>query len=126
MPLKAAQPGPAATHRSFAMNAYAIAHLKSVNWNGDVVSYVRRIDQTLIPFDGVFRIHGANPEVTEGELPGHIVLIEFPSMQQARAWYASDAYQQILPLRTRHSEGVAALIEGLPDGYLAVDLLAKF
>ena len=108
------------------MNTYAIAHLKSVHWNGDVVSYVRQIDQTLAPYGGVFRIHGANPEVTEGEFPGHIVLIEFPSMEQARAWYASDAYQQILPLRTRHSDGVAALIEGLPDGYRAVDLLAKF
>jgi uncharacterized protein (DUF1330 family) len=108
------------------MNAYAIAHLKSVDWNGDVVSYVRRIDETLVPFGGVFRIHGTNPEVTEGELPGHIVLIEFPSMEMARAWYHSKAYQEILPLRTRHSDSAAALIEGLPAGYRAVDLLAKY
>ncbi|WP_439517408.1 DUF1330 domain-containing protein [Hydrogenophaga sp.] len=108
------------------MNAFAIAHLRSVNWNGDVVSYVRQIDETLTPFGGVFRIHGANPEVTEGELPGHIVLIEFPSMDMARAWYHSEAYQAILALRTRHSEGFAALIEGLPEGYRAVDLLAKY
>jgi uncharacterized protein (DUF1330 family) len=91
-----------------------------------MVSYVRQIDDTLVPFGGVVRIHSANPEVTEGELRGHIVVIDFPSMEMAKAWYPSAAYQAILPLRTRHSDITAALIEGLPEGYRAVDLLAKY
>ena len=33
-------------------------------------------------------------------------------------------YQEILPLRTGNSDGIAALVEGVPNGYRAVDKLA--
>lgn len=47
-----------------------------------------------------------------------MVLIEFPGgMADARQWYASPAYQDILPLRTDHIEGVAVLVEGVDPGY---------
>ncbi|WP_438270646.1 DUF1330 domain-containing protein [Streptomyces platensis] len=36
---------------------------------------------------------------------------------QARDWYASPAYLEILPLRTRHVDGDVVLVPGVPDGY---------
>ena len=45
--------------------------------------------------------------------PGRMVVIEFPDAQAARDWYASPAYQEILPLRTRNCETGMILVEGL-------------
>jgi uncharacterized protein (DUF1330 family) len=52
-------------------------------------------------------------------------VIAFPGLDAARAWYDSPAYQEILPLRTRNADGVALLVDGVPDGYRAADLAAK-
>ncbi len=106
------------------MAAYAVAHLRSVDLNAEVVAYLRRIDATLGPFGGRFLVHGVRPEVREGEWPGDLVVIGFPDLDAARAWYDSPAYQEILPLRTRNSAGVALLVDGVPEGYRAADLAA--
>ena len=107
------------------MTAYAVAHLRSVDQNAEIVDYLSRIDATLDPFGGHFVVHGALPEVREGEWPGFLVVIGFPDLAAARAWYDSPAYQEILPLRTRNADGVALLVDGVPEGYRAVDYLAK-
>lgn len=104
------------------MSAFAIAHLRSVEWGPEIIEYLKKIDDTLVPHGGAFLIHGSMPEVLEGELPGQVVVIRFPDMDKARAWYDSPAYQAILPLRTRNSDGIAFLVQGVPDGYRAAAL----
>lgn len=55
------------------------------------------------------------PEVIEGTWPcTRTVLIEFPSGEDAMAWYRSDAYQQLAQHRFAASEADIALIQGLP------------
>jgi uncharacterized protein (DUF1330 family) len=49
------------------MTAYAIGHLHNVELCADVIEYLERIDDTLEPFGGRFIVHGARPEVREGE-----------------------------------------------------------
>lgn len=96
--------------------AYAIAHLRTPKAHPEVFGYLERIQATLEPFEGRFLVHGPQVEVVEGEWPGSIVVIEFPSADHARQWYASPGYRQILPLRTRNIEGSAILAEGVrPD-----------
>lgn len=101
------------------MPAYAIAHLRTVDLNEEIVTYLRKIDATLEPYEGRFLIHGVMPEVVEEPFPGALVCIEFPDLERARAWYASDGYQEILPLRTENSDSSAILVEGTPPGYRA-------
>ena len=103
------------------MPAYAVAHLRSVDVNAEVVDYMRRIDATLEPFGGRFLVHGVLPEVVEGEWPGFLVVIGFPDLDAARAWYDSPAYREILPLRLRNSDTVALIVDGVPEGYRAAD-----
>ncbi len=62
------------------MTAYAVAHLRTVDQNAEIVDYLRRIDATLDPFGGRFVVHGALPEVLEGEWPGFLVVIGFPDL----------------------------------------------
>ncbi len=108
-----------------AMTAYAIAHLRDVDLNEEIVDYIRRIDETLTPFGGRFLVHGVTPEVLESPWEGDLVIIAFPDRAAARAWYDSPAYQAILPLRTRNSRSAAFIVEAVPEGYRAMDFLAK-
>ncbi|MFI8993164.1 DUF1330 domain-containing protein [Streptomyces sp. NPDC053542] len=99
------------------MSAYAVGHIRGESRHEDVLSYMERIQETLDPFGGRFRVHGAKAEVREGSWPGHLVLIEFPDLDSARAWYDSPAYQELIPLRTRHLDADILLVPGVPPGY---------
>ena len=54
---------------------------------------------------------------------GSIVIVAFPDRTQAGAWYASPAYQAILPLRTRNARGWVVLVDGVGEEHCATDLL---
>ena len=97
--------------------AYAIAHLRTPQINDEVLDYIERIQDTMDPFDGRFLVHGAEVEVMEGEWPGTIVILEFPDVDAAKAWYASPAYQAILPLRTDNIDGEVIIVGGVDRGY---------
>ncbi|MBA4013345.1 MAG: DUF1330 domain-containing protein [Phenylobacterium sp.] len=105
------------------MSAYAIAHLRNVVPGEPIAQYLHEIDSTLAPFGGKFRIHGGQAEVLEGDWSGDLIMIEFADRQSARAWYASPAYQQILPLRTGSSQGDVIFLDGVPDDHRATDVL---
>ncbi|GAA2619571.1 MULTISPECIES: DUF1330 domain-containing protein [Streptomyces] len=99
------------------MPAYGFAHLRGRRNHPDVIEYLHRIQATLDPFAGRFVIHGPPAEVVEGSWPGSMVLIEFPGLAEARAWYDSPAYRAIVRLRTDHIEGDLLLIEGVGPDY---------
>ncbi|MFD8639168.1 DUF1330 domain-containing protein [Streptomyces zaomyceticus] len=101
------------------MTAYAIGNLhpKPV-LDEEIFVYMERIQATLDPFGGHFLVHGAPArEVPEGDWPGAVVIIGFPSYENARAWYGSADYQALIPLRTRHMSGDVLLIDGVAPGY---------
>jgi uncharacterized protein (DUF1330 family) len=106
------------------MPAYAIAHLRTVDLNDQIKEYLEKIDATLEPFSGRFLIHGDPPEVIEEPFPGFIVVIEFPDRETAYAWYESDAYRELLPLRTENSDSSAIIVQGVPEGYRAASRVA--
>jgi uncharacterized protein (DUF1330 family) len=105
------------------MAAYAIAHVRQVTFGQAIEDYLRRIDETLVPFGGRFIVHGGRIEPLEGAWTGHLIAIEFPDLDAARAWYRSPAYQAIVRLRTDNSEGDTILVEGVPEGHRATDIL---
>ncbi|MCZ0975164.1 DUF1330 domain-containing protein [Streptomyces albulus] len=99
------------------MTAYAIAHLQDAAPHPEIAEYIERIAGTFEPFGGRFLVHATQHEVKEGRWPGHVVVIGFPGIGQARTWWDSPAYQEIAPLRARHIEGDILLVEGVPVGY---------
>lgn len=75
--------------------------------------YAAHTESTLEPFGGQFVVRGGASTVLEGEWqPNRLVVIEFPSAQAAKDWYASDAYQAIIPIRQEASTGSLVLVEG--------------
>jgi uncharacterized protein (DUF1330 family) len=111
------RPGPT-TEKELAMTAYALADLRpQPPLHEDVFTYIERIQDTMDPFGGRFLVHATEAEVLEGPFEGAYVLIEFPDMDKARAWYASDAYRAILDMRSDHIPGTVVLLQGVPGGY---------
>lgn len=47
----------------------------------------------------------------EGDLAEGVALIEFPSADEARAWYDSEEYQKIQHLRTENSRFINIIVE---------------
>ena len=103
---------------------YAVAYLRDVNFNDQIVAYLERIDATMEEYGGRFVVHGGQLHPLEGEWPGALVVLEVPSPQAALDWYASPDYREILPLRTENSHSIATVVEGVPPGYRATDGLA--
>ncbi|MYW13995.1 DUF1330 domain-containing protein [Streptomyces sp. SID2563] len=100
------------------MTAYAIAHLYPEGRpNAEVIDYIERIQPTMDPYGGRFLVHVAPVEVVEGAWPGAVVVLGFPSIEEARAWYASPAYQELVPLRARNMAGDLVLVEGVAPDY---------
>jgi uncharacterized protein (DUF1330 family) len=51
-------------------------------------------------------------------------VIGFKDRETAHAWYQSNAYRDILRLRTDNAEGDTFIIDGVPDDHRATDVLA--
>jgi len=52
-------------------------------------------------------------EAVEGDAPDGIVMLEFDSEEEAKAWYYSPAYQAALPHRLRGGDYRALIVHGL-------------
>ncbi|MGW7352621.1 DUF1330 domain-containing protein [Streptomyces sp. NPDC054784] len=104
-----------------APRGYALGLLRDVEPDEEIAEYMERIEATMAPYGGRFLVHGGRLVGCEGEWDGDVVLLEFPDLAGARAWYDSPEYQAILPLRTGHATSKVALVEGVPDGHRAAD-----
>jgi len=94
------------------MAAYVIAQF-DVNDIDMYYDYASKIGPTLDAFGG--KILAANDaEVREGSIPHLRTIVgEFPSLEQARAWYDSEGYQAIIGLRQNATTGHLFMVEGL-------------
>lgn len=52
-------------------------------------------------------------ETLEGDTADGVVLIAFPTMEEAKAWYDSPAYQEALPHRLKGADYRVILAQGL-------------
>ena len=105
------------------MTAYAVAVIRETRFGPEIKEYLQRIDETLAPFFGKYRVHGGPYQPLEGSWSGDLVVIEFPSMEMAKGWYESAAYTAIRSLRINHTEGDVLLVPGVPDDHKGADIL---
>jgi len=95
------------------MAAFLIVDSNILNLDG-MQEYIDKVGATLQPHGGQPIIAGNNIEVVEGDWsPSRMVIVRFPSMADAKAWYNSPAYQEILPIRTTNTDDKVILVEGL-------------
>lgn len=76
-------------------------------------AYRRRVPALIAEYGGRYLARGGALEVKEGDwTPKRLVLVEFPSMEQARRFYDSPAYAPLLALRKRATRSRLVLLEG--------------
>jgi uncharacterized protein (DUF1330 family) len=49
-----------------------------------------------------------------GWTPRRLVVLEFPSMDEARRWYHSPEYAPVLAMRLKSARSKVVLVDGLP------------
>ena len=77
--------------------------------------YARQVAPTVAPFGGRLLVASDHADVLEGRQPyPRTVIGEFPTMEAARAWYESPAYDAIRHLRMASTNGTVFLVDGLP------------
>jgi len=76
--------------------------------------YRKRVPATIEKYGGKFLVRGGQFEQLEGSWqPTRLVLLEFPSMEQAKRWYDSEEYRALRALRSRTARGSVVLVEGV-------------
>jgi len=96
------------------MAAYAIGKLqmRDPSW---VAEYGPKTAELVTKHGGRYLVRGGAMERLEGPggLPSLMVVLEFPSMAQAKAWYNDPAYAPMIKLRQGGSDLDIVLVEGL-------------
>lgn len=94
-------------------HAYYIAEFKITDAAG-MKPYSARVASTFEPYGGRYIVRGGSIAPLEGDGPNNrMVIIEFDSMEKARAWYDSPAYAQLKPIRHRNAISRVYIVEGI-------------
>jgi len=76
--------------------------------------YKQLSQASLPPYGGRFLVRGGPVEVLEGDwTPKRLVILEFPSVERAKAWWASTEYAEGKALRQATARTDMVLTEGL-------------
>jgi uncharacterized protein (DUF1330 family) len=108
-PLASAQAQAAATKPP----AYYVAEFELTDPEG-IRPYSAAVESTFVPFGGKYAVRGGKVASLEGEPMKRVIMIVFPSLEQAQAWYASARYQDIMPIRHRSAKSRTFIMEGFP------------
>lgn len=93
--------------------AYVIAEVE-VTDPALFADYAAKAGPTLAAHNGRLLV-GGKATAKEGMIPvGNIVMIEFPSLAAAEAWYSSPDYAAIIPMRQRSANSRLMIVEGRP------------
>ena len=75
--------------------AYVISAVEGFADEVTVRRYAELAGPAIEHFGGRFIVSNAEPVVVEGESPsGHLSMVEFPSIEHAKAWYDSPEYAE--------------------------------
>jgi uncharacterized protein (DUF1330 family) len=95
------------------MKGYVIGEV-AVNDPKAYEEYRRQVLSTIEKYGGRFLVRGGKVQGLEGSAPaGRIVVLEFPSFDQAAKWYRSEEYAPLIQMRQSASSGRLLLVEGL-------------
>jgi uncharacterized protein (DUF1330 family) len=76
--------------------------------------YTRVVPQTLSAFGGRFLVRGGKAENLEGDWqPRRVVVLEFESVERAKAWWSSEDYRAPRELRRSASITNMIVVEGV-------------
>jgi uncharacterized protein (DUF1330 family) len=94
------------------MSAYVIAEIEVTDPAG-YEEYRKQVLPVVTKYGGRFLVRGGKVDPKEGGwAPKRLVVLEFPSMEQAQRFYGSPEYAPLIRLRQNASKGKLVLVEG--------------
>jgi uncharacterized protein (DUF1330 family) len=95
------------------MAAYLIANITVTDPAG-FEAYRQAVPAVIARFGGRYLVRGGAVEAKEGAPAlNRVVILEFPDMATARAFYDSADYAPLLAMRLASTTGSLALVEGM-------------
>ena len=79
-------------------------------------NYKTMVPPSLEAYGGRFLVRGGKVETLEGDwAPQRFVMVQFPSLEQAKAWWASEGYADAKALRQATATTQMIVVEGVAD-----------
>ncbi|HLZ71338.1 MAG TPA: DUF1330 domain-containing protein [Dehalococcoidia bacterium] len=95
------------------MSVYCVAEVDVTDVEG-FAPYSTAVPATIAQYGGRYLARGGRVESHEGGWqPKRLVIVEFPSMEQALAWYNSAEYRDLKAIRQRCAETKFVIVEGV-------------
>jgi len=95
------------------MPAYVIARVEVTDLD-KYKEYLKVGPGTLTQYGGRFIVRNGEKVTLEGpEENRRLIILEFPSLAKAKAWYSSKEYQDAMKLRAGASIGSLVAVEGI-------------
>ena len=95
------------------MAAYFIVDLEVTDPAG-FEEYRKLVPGTIQKYGGRYIVRGGAVETVEGDWqPQRLVVLEFPSLEQAKRWYNSEDYREPKALRGKTARTNLILVEGV-------------
>jgi uncharacterized protein (DUF1330 family) len=96
------------------MSAYVISEV-DVRDSAGFETYRTIAAKAIAQYGGRYLVRGGAASIAEGgPPPKNIIVVEFPSMEQLREWYASPEYAQALKVRQTALDRRLIFVEGMP------------
>jgi uncharacterized protein (DUF1330 family) len=98
------------------MTAYLVVDIE-VHDRERYETYKHMAPPSIALYGGRYLTRGGETAVLEGDwTPKRFVILEFPTLEQARAWWSSPEYAEAKALRQSIAATRMVLTEGLPAG----------
>ena len=95
------------------MPAYVIVDV-TVTDPREMEEYRKQVPATLAKYGGRFIVRGGAHQTVEGDWkPNRLIVLEFPSMEQAKRWYDSEEYREPRAMRLRAGRANLIMVEGI-------------
>ena len=94
-------------------SAYVVANVQFTRPD-KAQEYGSAVPATIEKFGGRYLARGGTAEVAEGHWQlRYVTIVEFPSLERAKQWYASEDYGRLRSIRLEHAQSDLAFVEGL-------------
>ena len=113
-PAQAQSTAGAATANTAQPGAYYLSEFELTDAEG-IRPYSAAVESTFRPYGGWYVVRGGKVTSLEGAPTQRFIMIAFPSMERAQAWYDSENYRAIRPIRHRSATSRVFILGALPN-----------
>ena len=95
------------------MPAYVVSDV-TIRDAAAIETYRSRAADSIAQYGGRYLVRGGAVQPLEGDWNPRLIIVEFPDMERARAWYNSPEYAAALAVRDAALVRNLVLLDGVP------------